>query len=118
MPKDYLPKRQPLDPCPVEQVLTMIGGKWKARTLYLLAHHVYGFAALRRELGAVSQQVLSTQLRALETDGLVSRSDGGDGAPVYAATAKGRDLVGLLTPVAEWGTRELASKGLVWSPPP
>lgn len=117
MPKDYHPKRPPLDPCPVETVVAMVGGKWKARILYLLAHRTIAFAPLRRELGRVSQQVLSTQLRALEADGLVLRETKGDGLSTYAATDKGRELVKILLPVAAWGTRELASRGLEWRAP-
>lgn len=98
----------------------MVGGKWKARALYLLAHESYGFADLRRALGKVSQQVLSTQLQALESNGLVRRE-----APLpeeshyglYSATDKGIKLVKLLLPVAEWGAKELENQGLEWDDP-
>ncbi|GAA4483703.1 winged helix-turn-helix transcriptional regulator [Gluconacetobacter asukensis] len=109
MPKEYIPKRTPLDPCPIETVIAMIGGKWKARALHLLTQDAFGFAQLRRALGGVSQQVLSTQLRAMEADGLIARQDpgpGDNGAACYTATAKGRTLVDILLPVAEWGTYE------------
>ena len=33
----YLRKRPALDPCPVETVLAMFAGKWKARVLYILS---------------------------------------------------------------------------------
>ena len=80
----YEPKRPPLDPCPLERVIAMVGGKWKARTLHLLAQGDYGFAELRRQLGRVSQQVLSTQLRALESDGLIERLPPAPGEPPAA----------------------------------
>lgn len=120
MPKSYEPKRKPLDPCPIETVINMVGGKWKARALYLLTHESYGFADLRRALGKVSQQVLSTQLQALESNGLVRRE-----APLpeeshyglYSATDKGIKLVKLLLPVAEWGAKELENQGLEWDDP-
>jgi len=118
MPQDYEPKRVPLDACPVEAVMAMIGGKWKARALYLLAVQPFAFAALRRELGGVSQQVLSTQLKAMQRDGLVSTAKReGDGATLYSATPKGCELVRILTPVAEWGTAELRARGADWQPP-
>lgn len=120
MPKQYEPKRKPLDPCPIETVVEMIGGKWKARALYLLAHNEYGFSDLRRALGGVSQQVLSTQLQALESNALISRRDPeGDERHYgsYAATDKGVQLVKLLLPIAEWGTKELNDKGLEWQDP-
>jgi DNA-binding HxlR family transcriptional regulator len=124
MPQSYEPKRQPMDACPVEAVVAMIGGKWKARALYLLAIQPFAFAALRRELGAVSQQVLSTQLKAMQRDGLVSTvaaaaaAGAGAAAPtLYVATPKGCELVKVLMPVAEWGTAELRARGQDWQPP-
>jgi DNA-binding HxlR family transcriptional regulator len=107
-----------MDACPVEAVMAMVGGKWKARALYLLAVQPFAFAALRRELGSISQQVLSTQLKAMQRDGLVTtvrRAE--DGATLYSATPKGCALVRALTPVAEWGTAELRARGADWQPP-
>jgi DNA-binding HxlR family transcriptional regulator len=118
MARSYSPKRPPMDACPVEHVVALVGGKWKARALYLLSVRPFAFAALRRELGAVSQQVLSTQLKALQRDGLVStvESDGA-AATRYVATPKGCELVRVLMPVAEWGTAELRARGEDWQPP-
>lgn len=122
MPQSYEPKRQPMDACPVEAVVAMIGGKWKARALYLLAIQPFAFAALRRELGGVSQQVLSTQLKAMQRDGLVSTVaarvvDEAATPTLYVATPKGCELVKVLLPVAEWGTAELRARGEAWQPP-
>ncbi|WP_073977566.1 winged helix-turn-helix transcriptional regulator [Erythrobacter donghaensis] len=118
MPRSYEPKRPPMDACPVEHVVALVGGKWKARALYLLSLRPFAFAALRRELGAVSQQVLSTQLKAMQRDGLVSTVAGQDARFVlYVATPKGCALVNVLMPVAEWGTAELRARGEDWQPP-
>lgn len=118
MAQSYQPKRPPMDACPVELVVALVGGKWKARALYLLAIRPFAFTALRRELGAVSQQVLSTQLKAMLRDGLVSTVES-DGAAttLYVATPKGCELVKVLMPVAEWGTAELRARGEDWQPP-
>jgi DNA-binding HxlR family transcriptional regulator len=118
MAQSYEPKHPPMDACPIELVVSMVGGKWKARALYLLAIRPFAFAALRRELGAVSQQVLSTQLKAMQRDGLVSTVEGdGAAATFYVATPKGCELVKVLMPVAEWGTAELRARGADWQPP-
>ena len=120
MPQSYEPKRQPMDACPVELVVAMVGGKWKARALYLLSIKPFAFAALRRELGGVSKQVLSTQLKAMQRDGLVTVAPVAEGdAPttLYVATLKGCELVKVLMPVAAWGTEELRARGESWQPP-
>jgi len=118
MPQSYEPKRPPMDACPIETVVALVGGKWKARALYLLSVRPFAFAALRRELGGVSQQVLSTQLKAMLRDGLVSTvASDDDMATLYVATPKGCELVKVLMPVAEWGTAELRARGEDWQPP-
>lgn len=120
MPQSYEPKRQPMDACPIELVVAMVGGKWKARALYLLSVQPFSFAALRRTLGGVSQQVLSTQLKAMQRDGLVTLAPVADGeapAALYLATPKGCELVRVLMPVAAWGTAELQARGEDWQPP-
>ncbi|MCX9146919.1 winged helix-turn-helix transcriptional regulator [Erythrobacter sp. WG] len=118
MPASYQPKRPPMDACPIEHVVALVGGKWKARALYLLSVRPFAFAELRRELGGVSQQVLSTQLKAMLRDGLVSTVVNDDAAAtLYVATPKGCDLVKVLMPVAEWGTAELRRRGEDWQPP-
>jgi DNA-binding HxlR family transcriptional regulator len=114
----YARKLPPLDPCPVEHVLDMVSGKWKARVIYLLASDDFGFSELRQAVGGVRQQVLSNLLKELEADGVVSRTKRGpDAASRYALTEKGRRLVALLVPIAKWGNDLLAEQGLAWQQP-
>lgn len=120
MPTDYIRKRKALDPCPIELAFRLVGGKWKARALYLLTLRPFHFAELQRALGDVSQQVLSTQLRDMQQDGLISWREAADQpriAGFYDATAKGRSLVAALSPLMDWGVAELAREGLHWAPP-
>lgn len=114
----YHRKRPPLDPCPLEHVLAMVSGKWKARVLYLLASGELGFADIRRAVVGLRQQVLATLLQELERDGLVDRrrDDPANGSR-YRLTLRGQELVGLLVPVAAWGNARLAERGLTWSLP-
>jgi DNA-binding HxlR family transcriptional regulator len=117
MPAAYQPKRQPLDPCPIELVGRMVNGKWKARILYQLSLRPHRFGELRRSMGPISQQVLSAQLKSLQTDRLVARSaaDPRDGA-LYRLTGDGFELFRVLLPVADWGLARLRRSGLDWSP--
>jgi DNA-binding HxlR family transcriptional regulator len=116
----YKPKRPPLDPCPVEAVVALVSGKWKARVLLELDASAMTFGQLRRALPGVTQQVLSTQLRGLEEDGIISRRplgpEPGDGS-LYALTEEGCTLIPLLDAVATWGLARLRRRGLNWSPP-
>jgi DNA-binding HxlR family transcriptional regulator len=116
----YKPKRPPLDPCPVEAVVALVSGKWKARVLLELDASAMTFGQLRRALPGVTQQVLSTQLRGLEEDGIISRRplgpEPGDGS-LYALTEEGCTLIPLLDAVATWGLARLRRRGLDWTPP-
>lgn len=59
--------------CPVETTLTLIGDKWKVLILRDLLSGTKRFGELKKSIGAVSQKVLTAQLRAMEADGLVHR---------------------------------------------
>lgn len=113
----YVRKRAPLDPCPVEEALAVAGGKWKVRLLAELADAPAGFATLRRALPGISQQVLAAQLDALIADRLIARdADPAARWPRYRLTRDGHTLVEALTPLAAWGQRRLAERGIDWSP--
>ncbi|MDF0490133.1 helix-turn-helix domain-containing protein [Sphingomonas sp. H39-1-10] len=116
----YQPKRAPLEPCPVEEVLSIIGGKWKARILLLVSRGHETFSVLARMLPDAPDQVLSTQLKALTDDGMLTKSAptsvNGAGAR-YALTADGQSMMALLDKISDWGMARLEGKGHVWSPP-
>jgi DNA-binding HxlR family transcriptional regulator len=51
----------------------MISGKWKPAILYELFQRTMRFGQLQQAIPFLSRQVLTTQLRELEKDGLISR---------------------------------------------
>ena len=58
----------------VSQVLSRIGDKWTVLVVMLLREGPRRFSALKREIGGVSQRMLTLTLRGLERDGLVTRT--------------------------------------------
>ncbi|OYU77253.1 MAG: transcriptional regulator [Alphaproteobacteria bacterium PA3] len=120
MARVYQPKRPALDPCPIEAVVSMIGGKWKARILFILSKESLAFASLCRTLGGISSEVLSTQLSGMERDGLVTRNQATTTerhSGRYTLTEKGAQLVAVLLPVSDWASKQLEEQGFYWSPP-
>jgi DNA-binding HxlR family transcriptional regulator len=114
----YRRKRSAPDPCPVEIVVSMISGKWKARVLYLLAQGELMFGEIRISVGSISQQVLSNLLRELEIDQVVERTRTHSALTSgYQLTPKGRQLFRLLMPLSEWGNELLSEQGVTWEPP-
>jgi DNA-binding HxlR family transcriptional regulator len=117
----YSPKRPPLDPCPVEAVVAIVAGKWKARILLEVAGAPLTFGKLRRALPGITQQVLAAQLRALEDHGVVSRTPAASdplAGSLYAMTAEGRSLLPVLDTMACWGLGRLERAGLRWDGAP
>ena len=62
-----------LPACPVETTLMLIGDKWKVLILRELMGGTKRFGELKRAIGAVSQKVLTAQLRDMEDKGLLTR---------------------------------------------
>ena len=88
----------------VNDVLSRIGDKWSVRVVMSLARGSRRFNELRREIDSISQRMLTRTLRALERDGLVSRTVTPTVPPRvdYALTALGSSLTGPVAMLGEW----------------
>ncbi len=93
--------------CPVEATLELIGVKWKGIVLFHLLEGTMRFNELKRKVGAVTQRMLTKQLRELETDGLIARQVYAEVPPKveYSLTKKGKTLRPILLALEKWGTR-------------
>ena len=80
--------------CEVERLLAVIAGKWKVLILRELFDGPRRHAQLCKALSGISQKVLTAQLRELELDGAVHRTDLGSKRPrvEYALTPFGEKL--------------------------
>lgn len=94
-----------LPTCPVETTLTLIGNKWEVLILRDLMGGTMRFGELQRAVGTISQKVLTTQLRAMEANGLVHREVYAEVPPrvEYSLTELGRSLKPILDAMSEWG---------------
>ena len=92
------------EPCPVRDVLDRIGDKWSVLVIALLGDGPMRFMELKRAIGLVSQRMLTQTVRALERDGLVTRTVHPVVPPRvdYELTDVGRGLQGILTQLAQW----------------
>lgn len=86
----------------VSEVLSRVGDKWTVLVVSTLGNGPKRFNELRKALGSISQRMLTLTLRALERDGLVTRTVFPTVPPRvdYELTRLGRSL---LEPVSELG---------------
>ena len=97
--------------CGLDATLRVISGKWKPLILYFLAQDgPIRYGGLRRAVRDVSDKMLIQQLKELEADDLVKRTDYKEIPPRvdYGLTPLGRSLAEALVPLCLWGTENMA----------
>lgn len=91
--------------CPTRQVLDQIAGKWTMLVLLALDEgRTLRFSQLRNQVEGVSQKMLTQTLRALEVDGLLTRT-AYNTVPVtveYSLTELGNSLAGAVSQLRGW----------------
>ena len=97
--------KKELPVCPVETTLMLIGDKWKVLILRDLLPGTKRFGELKKSIGNVSQKVLTSQLRDMESNGLVNRKVYPEVPPrvEYSLTELGRSLKPILDAMWDWG---------------
>lgn len=100
-----------LPACPVETTLSLIGNKWKVLILRELLTGTKRFGELKKNIGNVSQKVLTSQLRAMEESGLLTRTVYAEVPPrvEYTLTELGQSLRPILDAMKNWGEGYKAS---------
>ncbi len=90
--------------CPTRLVLNRIADKWTVLVVSSLDQGTKRFSNLQREIGGVSQKMLTQTLRGLERDGLLTRTIYPTVPPKveYSLTPLGRTLVGLVDAIRVW----------------
>ena len=95
--------------CPTRMVLDRIADKWTVLIIGALENETKRFGELRREIGGVSQKMLTQTLRGLERDGLVARVVYASVPPKveYSLTKLGRTLVRTLEAIRMWSEKSI-----------
>ena len=94
-----------LPPCPVEVTLMLISDRWKVLILRDLLSGTKRFGELKKSIGSISQKVLTSNLRSMEEDGLLTRKVYAEVPPrvEYTLTELGESLRPILFAMQEWG---------------
>ena len=88
---------QAVTPCPVEEAIRVIGGKWKLLVLRsLLLNGPQRYNELLKTVTGISQKELTRNLRELTSAGLVTGT--------YELTKLGQGLMPTFKKLLTWGT--------------
>ncbi len=92
--------------CPVETTLTLISDKWKILILRDLDMGTKRFGELKKSIEGISQKVLTSNLRQMESSGLVTRKVYAEVPPrvEYSLTELGTSLKPVLNALEVWGS--------------
>lgn len=98
-------KKEDLPLCPVATTVQMIGNKWKLLIIRNLRCRPWRFNELLRNLDGISRKVLTDNLRALEADGIITRTVCSQTPPhvEYSMSELGRSLDPIIEAMEAWG---------------
>ncbi|MNP36351.1 HTH-type transcriptional activator HxlR [compost metagenome] len=91
---------------PFEYTLSILSGKWKLKIIYLLACTTpVRYNVLKKNIDAITHKMLSTQLKELEQEGIVSRKEYPQVPPKveYSLIPKGESLIPIVIAMCHWG---------------
>ena len=91
--------------CPMTATLEYIGGRWKCIILYYLTGNTRRFGEIAARIPVVSRKVLTQQLKEMERDGLIQRTEYKEVPPrvEYTLTELGKSLSPVLKAMSNWG---------------
>ncbi|MBV6325094.1 winged helix-turn-helix transcriptional regulator [Duganella violaceipulchra] len=95
--------------CGLDATLRIISGKWKPLILFFLRDGPKRYSELKRLISGVSNKVLIQQLKDLEADRMLVRTDYKEVPPRvdYALAPLGRSLAEAIVPLCTWGTEHM-----------
>jgi DNA-binding HxlR family transcriptional regulator len=90
----------------VSEILSRVGDKWTIQVVVALRAGSQRFNGIKRQVGAISQQMLTRTLKTLERDGMVERTVRHNTPPQveYTLTPLGHSLAETARHLAEWAS--------------
>jgi DNA-binding HxlR family transcriptional regulator len=103
--------------CGLDATLRIISGKWKPLILFFLRDGPKRYGELKRLTEGVSNKVLIQQLKDLEADRVLLRTDYGEVPPRvdYTLTPLGRSLAEAIVPLCTWGSEHMAEMASIFA---
>lgn len=104
-------RKEDLPECPIATTVQLIGNKWKLLILRNLRMRPWRFNELQKSLTGISQKVLTENLRAMESDGIIVRTVYAEVPPrvEYWLSDLGETMRPILDAMEKWGNEYKAS---------
>ena len=101
--------KEELPTCPVATTVQLIGNKWKLLIMRNLLVRPWRFNELHRSIEGISQKVLTDNLRAMETDGIIIRKAYPEVPPrvEYSLSELGESMRPIIESLETWGINYL-----------
>ncbi|MXN90916.1 transcriptional regulator [Flavobacterium sp. Sd200] len=91
--------------CALQEILSVIGGKWSMSIIYALFSGTKRFSELERLIPGINTRMLVKELKNMEVNGIVIRKVYATVPPTveYTLTAKGEKLEPIINELYKWG---------------
>lgn len=99
---------------PVEFAIDKIGGTWKMPLLWRLKDKVMRYSELKKSIPQISDKMLTSQLRDLESNGFINRKV----YPVvpakveYSITERGQRVIPIIETIRHFGLELMEEEGI------
>ena len=100
--------------CPIRNVLARISDKWSLLVMYILKQRCdtpMRFNELQKSIPDISQKMLTSTLRTLESDGYITRTVYAEIPPrvEYSLTERAHSLIPILEELIDWASTNMAA---------
>ena len=98
--------------CAVDYAFQRIGGKYKARILWVLRDGFLRYGELNRAVVGITPKMLTQTLKELEVDKLITRKVYLEVPPrvEYTLTTTGKELIPFIKQMRIWGEKQMTLK--------
>jgi len=89
----------------IDDTMDILSGKWKVSIIARLCYKPFRYSELLKDLNGISGKMLSSELKELEVNGLITREVSATKplTVTYAISAYGISLKNLTDSIADWG---------------
>lgn len=91
--------------CALQEILSVIGGKWSMSIIYALFPGKKRFSEIERLVPNINTRMLVKELKNMEANGIVTREVFATVPPTveYTLTSKGQKLEPIISELYKWG---------------